>query len=175
MIILVGESGSGKTSAEKILEMMGFNRVISYTTRPKRGGEIEGVNYRYISKSIFKRLIYDNYFAEWVEYNGNYYGTSKRDCVDDAVIVVEPEGLKQLQENPDLKTMSFYLKADEAERFKRMTSGRNDSMDYAMDRIRKDRIVFKDIEQEVDFVIDANATLGEVVTDILTKFRGGKI
>lgn len=167
MILLVGESGSGKSLLEKELERKGFNRIISYTTRPMRDGEVEGVSYHFLSRDEFERLIKEDFFAEHVEYNGNYYGTSVDSCVDDAVIVVEPDGLRQLQEKPDLKTISFYLKADEVVRYQRMTVNRKDPIDHALDRVKKDKVIFKGIEKEVDFVIDANRTIDEVVIDVL--------
>jgi guanylate kinase len=114
VILLVGESGSGKTATERALERKGFKRIISYTTRPMREGEEDGVSYYFTEPMTFLELVDAGFFAEWVKYNGNYYGTAKMDCVDDRVIVVEPEGLKQLQENIELKTISFYLKASEA-------------------------------------------------------------
>ena len=171
MIILVGESGSGKTTAEKELENKGFKRIVSYTTRPMREGEVDGVHYHFVTKGFFLHAIEGGFFAEHATYNDNYYGTAKEDCVDDSVIIVEPQGLQQLQEHPDLKTTSFYLKATELTRFQRMTISRNDSQEYALKRILEDQKVFSGIEKEVDYVVNSNKPVEEVVSDILAIVR----
>jgi len=52
---------------------------ISTTTRPMRHGEVNGVNYYFITKEEFRRMIDNDEFFEWAEVYGNYYGTSKKE------------------------------------------------------------------------------------------------
>lgn len=50
---------------------------VSYTSRPIRGGEKNGLNYHFISKEEFEDLVVKNYFYEWAQVHDNYYGTPK--------------------------------------------------------------------------------------------------
>ena len=48
MIVLIGESASGKSSIERCLvEDYGYNKIVSYTTRPPRAGEVDGIDYHF--------------------------------------------------------------------------------------------------------------------------------
>ncbi|MEO1927340.1 MAG: guanylate kinase [Nautiliaceae bacterium] len=81
ILVVSGPSGSGKTSlARKVCEEFGDRAYfsISSTTRPKREGEEEGVDYYFLTKEEFIKDIEDGYFLEWAEVHGNFYGTSKR-------------------------------------------------------------------------------------------------
>jgi guanylate kinase len=78
MLIISGPSGSGKSSLMQELlnrcENIYFS--ISTTTREIRSGEVDGINYHYISKEEFKQDIQDGAFLEWAKVHDNYYGTS---------------------------------------------------------------------------------------------------
>ncbi len=80
LFVMSGPSGAGKTTivkgALKELEDVEFS--ISYTTRPKRRGEIDGKDYFFISEEEFKALKKRGEFLEWQEVHGHLYGTSKR-------------------------------------------------------------------------------------------------
>jgi len=78
ILIISGPSGSGKSSLmnEMFKSIDDIHFSISTTTRDKRDGEEEGVNYYYISKEDFKKDIEDGMFLEWAKVHDNYYGTS---------------------------------------------------------------------------------------------------
>lgn len=98
MLILVGGSASGKSTIEKILcEKYGYNKIVSYTTRSPREGEIDGVDYHYISKEEFLEKAQSGFFAEIGVYNGWYYGSAVEDCTNDKVAVLTPHGMRQLK------------------------------------------------------------------------------
>ena len=65
MIVLIGKSCSGKDSVAKILFFMGYTRVVTCTTRPMRTGEIDGVDYYFISQDEFMKMIEKRDFAEY--------------------------------------------------------------------------------------------------------------
>lgn len=56
MIILTGKSGSGKTTVARELEKHGFKRAVTCTTRPRRTGEEDGVDYHFLSSKQFEKL-----------------------------------------------------------------------------------------------------------------------
>jgi len=59
-----------------------FRYDIPFTSKKIEKGEIEGVDYYFISKEDFKELICQRFFKEWIEYNGNYYGLRYKGWMD---------------------------------------------------------------------------------------------
>ena len=166
MIVLIGESASGKSTIEKELTKNGLNKIVSYTSRTARQGEINGVDYHYISKSEFERLLSEGFFAEHTIYNGWYYGIAKEDCKDNSCVVVEPHGLRLLKKIPELNIISFYIKVPEHERLVRIAK-RGDNIMEIFRRIISDQGVFQGIEDEVSFTINGCDTIENNVNEIL--------
>ena len=78
-IVISGPSGVGKgTICNKIFKEINAWYSVSTTTRNPREGEVDGVNYYFISKEEFEEKINNNEFLEYNIYNNNYYGTSKK-------------------------------------------------------------------------------------------------
>ena len=80
LFVVSGSSGVGKgTVLKKFLDKNSdFMLSISCTTRAPREGEVDGVNYFFISKDEFKNCIDNDKFLEWAEFAGNFYGTKKK-------------------------------------------------------------------------------------------------
>lgn len=77
IIVISGMSGAGKDSVIKQLQKeMDFAKVITTASRSKRIGEVEGVDYYFISKKAFEQKIHDNKMLEWKEVYGEYKGIS---------------------------------------------------------------------------------------------------
>ena len=95
MLILIGPSASGKTEVAKLLALKyGITKIVTYTTRPPRVHEVNGVDYNFVSIEEFARLTEENFFVETTYYNSNYYGTAKKDIQDDKCVILDPNGLK---------------------------------------------------------------------------------
>ena len=79
LYVISGSSGVGKGTVIKefLNKHPEFKLSISCTTRNKREGEIDGVNYFFLSKEEFKNCINNNEFLEWADFSGNFYGTKK--------------------------------------------------------------------------------------------------
>ncbi len=77
--VMSGPSGVGKTTIVKnvLNELDDLEFSVSYTTRPRREDEIDGVDYFFIDEGKFRTLIKKNEFLEWAEVHGHLYGTSK--------------------------------------------------------------------------------------------------
>ena len=57
LIVLVGKSASGKTTLEKyISDNFRYEKIVSHTTRPIRGNEVDGVDYHYVSEDVFNEM-----------------------------------------------------------------------------------------------------------------------
>ena len=57
MIVLVGESASGKSSIERELVALGFNKIVTYTTRPMRKEDVDGETYHFITEEQFNDIM----------------------------------------------------------------------------------------------------------------------
>lgn len=79
IFVLSAPSGTGKTTIQKILknELKDIDIITTYTTRKKRPGEVNGIDYNFVSEKEFRKMIQKNKFAEWSLVYGNYYGTPK--------------------------------------------------------------------------------------------------
>lgn len=76
IVILSGVSGVGKTTLAQMLEEDEFVRSISYTTREKRAGEENKIDYFFITKTEFESKLKENYFLEYTNVFDNFYGTA---------------------------------------------------------------------------------------------------
>lgn len=154
MIVLVGESASGKSSIEKYLvNNYEYKKVVSYTTRPPRDGEIDGVDYHFIDTKKFLKLKAEGFFAETAMYREWYYGTAKEDCTDDKIAVLTPHGLRQVSKIDGINVNSFYIKVPRRDRLIKLLQ-RGDNIEEAYRRSLSDVGQFDGIEDEVDYIVN---------------------
>ena len=106
LFVISGSSGVGKGTVLKgFLERNPeFMLSISCTTRAKREGEIDGVNYFFVTKDEFMESVESDEFLEWAEFSGNFYGT-KRKFVEkklnenvDVILEIDTQGALQIKE-----------------------------------------------------------------------------
>ncbi len=79
LFIISAPSGTGKTSLARALIANNDNAMmsVSHTTRQKRAGEVDGIDYFFVDQSEFIKMVSGNVFLEYAQVYGNYYGTSK--------------------------------------------------------------------------------------------------
>jgi len=79
LLILSAPSGTGKTTLARRLcaTHPGAIFSVSYTTRPARGAERDGVDYHFVDDATFERMVREGRFLEWAEVHGNRYGTPR--------------------------------------------------------------------------------------------------
>lgn len=172
MIVLAGPSASGKTEVAKYLaSFFEMKKIITTTTRPMRKGEVNGKDYFFVSIEEFNTMVEEDKFIEYTVYNGNMYGSTKDQIGTNKCVVIDPIGLKAYIALNDPTIVTFYLKASEKVRYKRMIE-RGDSVENAKQRILNDKVAFNKKNMcEVDFKIDSeNATIEEVSNDIYKKY-----
>ena len=173
LVILVGKTASGKDSVVKELVNNGWNKVVTYTTRPMRKGEINGLTYHYISNEEFEHKIKEDFFLEYKSYtvaNGStwYYGSVLNNDYTSSnyVIILTPQGYKDFLKTK-IPHLAFYIYANNKTIRKRLKK-RGDSKDEAERRLKQDNVDFKDVHTLVDKIIYNNLenTIEEVVNKI---------
>ena len=132
-----------------------MNAVVSYTTRPPREGEIDGITYHFIPKQEFLEKEQQGFFAETTSYNvasGDtwHYGSAVKDLTDDKVIIVNPYGLRQIRKIQSLNPVAFYIIVDEETIWNRLRQRGDDSVE-ARRRLNEDDKDFADIDKYIDF------------------------
>ncbi len=157
MIVLAGASASGKTEVAKLLSARyGVNKVITTTTRPMRLGEVDGIDYYFVSKERFQEMIDEDDFIEYTIFNENYYGSTKDSIEINKCVVIDPKGLESYLALLDPSIVTFLLISSEETRYERMMN-RGDNLEDAQKRIIHDRTAFdeKVLKKEVDYVINS--------------------
>jgi guanylate kinase len=105
LFIVSAPSGTGKTTlVERLVQMTPHLRMSrSYTSRPAREGERDGVDYNFITRERFEAMIREGAFLEYAVIYDNYYGTAAADCErdlaagEDVVLVIDVQGARQVR------------------------------------------------------------------------------
>ncbi len=80
IFIITGPSAAGKTTiTSELLKKFPLARVITTTSRPRRSGEREGRDYRFITSAKFEQMVKADKMFEWAKYANHYYGSQKHD------------------------------------------------------------------------------------------------
>ena len=121
--IITGPSGVGKnTIIEAMSTDLDFYFSVSHTTRPQREGEVDGKDYHFVTEEVFKSLVDENLMIEYEQYGGFYYGTSKKEILNESNIILldlEVNGAtKLLSENDDF--VGIFIDIDDNELVKRL-------------------------------------------------------
>ena len=175
MIVITGASATGKSVAAKGLEQYGFKKAITTTTRLPREGEIDGVDYFFISKDEFLQRLKDNQLVEYTLYNDNYYGCGVDQVSDDKVIVTDPNGLHAFKKLNKENLVTFLLLCDDETREKRMIN-RGDKPDKVIERLTNDKKDFdREVIGEVDFEIETNKLSKQETVDLIYKLYQSKV
>jgi guanylate kinase len=146
LIVLSSPSGAGKTTISRMLLESDpeITMSISATTRPKRPGEIDDVDYHFVSGAEFERLIAADEFAEWAYVFDHRYGSPKEPIKEalkdgrDILFDIDWQGARQLE--PDFKgqlVTIFLLPPSMAKLEERLRARGTDSSEVIADRMRR--------------------------------------
>ncbi|MBQ2176819.1 MAG: guanylate kinase [Alphaproteobacteria bacterium] len=164
ILVLVGESASGKTTLAKMFEEeTDFSRVITYTTRPMREGEQNGVDYYFISDEQFDEMGEKGQFIEHAEYRGWKYGTAMDSLVGgNKIVVLTPTGARAMKRRQyqniyrvTRQIKIVYIEVDRRSRLIKMLK-RGDDIEEAYRRSLSDVGQFDAFEAEADFTVHNN-------------------
>ena len=106
LFVVSAPSGTGTTTVvDRVIEVC--PRLVqsrSYTSRPPRAGEVNGVDYNFVDRPAFEAMVRANGFLEWADVFGNLYGTGRQETEAllaagfDVVLVIDVQGARQVRE-----------------------------------------------------------------------------
>ena len=178
MVILSSPSGVGKTTLAKKIEQkyQNFKISVSHTTRPPRTNEINGIDYHFIQKEQFEKLISENKFYEHAKIFENYYGTLKKDVDEtlkknDLLFDIDWQGTKQLSKIKDLKLIKIYLITEKSELKKRLIKRNQNSKEEVDKRFKSYEDNVKHWNDYDYIIINENLEIGfkQIESIILNK------
>ena len=160
LLIVSAPSGAGKTTlVERLVEQVPHLRMSrSYTSRLARHGEADGVDYNFVTRERFERMIAAGEFLEWAEVFGNLYGTCATDTErllttgDDVVLVIDVQGARQVRSR-SRPAATIFVMPPSYEVLEQRLRGRSKDSEAAMQRrlqVARDEIVSF---TEYDFIV----------------------
>jgi len=141
LFVISGPSGTGKSTVINAVlkDRPELHYSISFTTRPRRGSEKNGVEYHFVTESVFRRMVDRNEFAEWAEVHGYLYGTSAKRLEEimasgqDVVLDIDVEGARKLfSKYPD--AVSVFIAPPDMKELKKRLIKRGTDLDEVVKR-----------------------------------------
>lgn len=167
-----GPSGVGKSSVVHALAArIPFHFSVSWTTREKRPGEEDGIDYVFVDRDTFRAGIEAGGFLEWAEYSGYYYGTPRRAVLehlargDNVLLDIENDGAKQVKSTyPD--AVLVFIVPPSLDELERRLRRRGDTSPQDMGRrLAIAREQMAEAAERFDFLV-VNETVDAVVDKI---------
>jgi guanylate kinase len=165
-------SGTGKTTvAERLVERVpGLALSRSYTSRPERPGERDGVDYNFISRDAFQAMVHRDQFLEWADVFGNFYGTGRLETESrlgggaDLVLVIDVQGARQVRQCV-AGTVGIFVLPPSFEALERRLRGRSKDPEEAI--VRRLDTARREVSAvvEYDYVV-VNDALDRCVNEI---------
>lgn len=160
LFVVSAPSGTGKTTiVERLVHLVpDLSLSRSYTSRPLRAGECDGVDYNFITRARFDEMIRQSAFLEWADVFGNLYGTavadSERELASgrDLVLVIDVQGARQVRQRRRDTIGIFVLPPSFAVLERRLRGRSNDSEEAIRRRLLTARAEV-DAVAEYDYVV----------------------
>jgi len=141
LFIVSAPSGTGKTTlVERLVDRVpGLRRSRSYTSRPARAGEQDGVDYNFVTRDRFEAMARDGAFLESADVFGNYYGTGAADTEallaggEDVVLVIDVQGARQVRTR-GIETIGVFVLPPSAEVLEQRLRGRSKDSEAQIQR-----------------------------------------
>lgn len=150
LFVISGESGVGKsTLIKELCRLYNLEKVIPYTSRDKRPGEVDGLDYHFVSAEEF---VSSSEIICKKKNGSNYYGLPR--SLDGNVLDLDPEGIQNLKrelQTADANIVVIALEQPLLIRMWRMLK-RGDKLSSIIERIRHDRMAFQSLHGLADFV-----------------------
>ncbi|MDR0915418.1 MAG: guanylate kinase [Endomicrobium sp.] len=178
IIIISAPSGAGKSSIIKRVvsgkHKYNIRFLVSYTTRLPRSGEVDGLDYFFVTKNIFKKMIKDKVFIEWAMVHNNYYGTSKI-LLDNilraqkkVILEIDVQGAMQIKKFYPDACMIFVMPPNLNNLYERLMFRQQDSCEIINERMQTAKQELKCINNYDYLVINKNNKLNDAVHAVET-------
>ena len=181
LYIISAASGAGKTSLVKALVESTEDVVVSvsYTTRPKRSGEENGVHYHFVSREQFEAMLTKEEFLEHAQVFDNQYGTSRTWVTErlaaglDVVLEIDWQGARQVRKLHPENVSIFVLPPSRAELERRLRCRGQDAEEVILRRMR-DAVDETSHYNEFDYTV-VNDDFATAVTDLTAIIRAQRL
>lgn len=177
LFVLTGPSGVGKgTVVQDVLKNVdNIYLSISATTRERREGEKEGVNYFFKTKEEFQKIIESDEFLEWAEFAGSFYGSPKfpinnyLSCGKDVLLEIELQGAKQIKQKCPESVLIFLAPPSFEALEERLIKRQTEAIEKVKVRLKKAKEEMKEIKLFHYLVV--NDDLKEAVDNVVSIIR----
>lgn len=174
LIVLSGPSGVGKSTviAELLSERPDIYFSVSFTTRSPRIGEADGINYNFVTREQFERMIANEELLEYAEYVNHYYGTSLKLIQDklnagiDVLLDIEVQGAAKVRKKCGDAVFIFIVPPSFEELSRRLHRRNTDSEDVIAGRLQKAREEYREIPH-YDYLV-VNDKVSEAASEIIS-------
>ncbi len=176
LLVLSGPSGVGKTTvAKKLREVPGVVRVMTTTTRSRRPQEVDGRDYRFLTREAFEAEVRAGAFLEYAEIDGNLYGTPKAEIEKElragkvVLVDIDTQGARSVRVLKLPALFVFIAPPDMAELRRRLEGRKTESAEAL--KMRLARAEREMAQKETYDAVVVNSTVERAVEEILALAR----
>jgi len=180
LIVISGPSGAGKGTIVKALldQYPSIHYSVSATTRAPREGEVNGVNYWFVSREEFLKMRERDELLEWAEVYGNFYGTPRRRVMEaiarghDIILEIDPQGAMKIKDRFPAAVFVYIMPPSPRELTKRIRGRGTESQEAIRCRLNSVADELRYVH-EYDYLV-INDNLKEATADVASIIRAEK-
>ncbi len=180
LFVISAPSGAGKSTlvARLVQAVPGLRFSVSYTTRPPRPGEVDGVHYRFVDEAAFRAKVPRGEFLEWAEVHGRLYGTGRAETVAalndglDLLLDIDVQGAALIRVS-GLEAESIFILPPGVEQLEQRLSLRGTEDRATLERRLANACAEVARWQEFDYVV-VNDDLDEATADLCAIVRAAR-
>ena len=172
LIFVIGKTSSGKdTIVNYIAEKYGIKPIVSYTTRPKRENETNGVEHEFITKDMMASILENETMLAYVKFQKTEYEyCTTLECIKDDVMtyIIDPDGIRNFEKmGHDIDTYKIFVHLSEVT-IKERAKNRGDAEEDIISRLASERSMFDYclMNQDYDYIISTNQSKEDVFADV---------